>query len=97
MDDDAVDSVIFVTVVPTFLPRRELAEGLLRLLAEEGYKEKKPVCICIMAGNYVWECRQILERGGIHTFDTPAHCVKAMSHMTAYGQFLKRQEEEADE
>lgn len=97
MDDDAVDSVIFVTVVPTFLPRRELAEGLLRLLAEEGYGERKPVCICIMAGNYVWECRQILERGGIHTFDTPVHCVKAMSHMTAYGQFLKSQEEEADE
>jgi acyl-CoA synthetase (NDP forming) len=97
MDDEATDSVIFVTVVPTFLPRRELAEGLIHLLVEEGYQKKKPVCICIMAGNYVWECRQILERAGIHTFDTPAHCVKAMSHMTAYGQFLKEQEEEADE
>lgn len=97
MDDEATDSVIFVTVVPTFLPRRELAEGLIHLLVEEGYQKKKPVCICIMAGNYVWECRQILERAGIHTFDTPARCVKAMSHMTAYGQFLKEQEEEADE
>lgn len=97
MDDDTVDSVIFVTVVPTFLPRKELAEGLLHLLVEEGYQEKKPVYICIMAGNYVWECRQILEKGGVHTFTTPAHCVKAASHMTAYSQFIRNQEEEADE
>lgn len=98
MKDEAVDSVIFVTVVPTFLPRRELAEGLLHLLKEEGWGAKKPVYLCIMAGNFVWECRKILEENGILTFTTPAHCVKAVGNMTAYRQFLKEQEEEeADE
>ena len=93
MDDPAVDAVIFITVVPTFLPRRELAEGLVRLLNEEGYGAKKPVYICIMAGNYVLECREILEKNGIRTFDTPARCVKAASHMAAYRDFFCEKED----
>ncbi|MEA4963188.1 acetate--CoA ligase family protein [Lutispora sp.] len=88
MDDDGVDSVIFITVVPTFLPRKELAEGLVKLLKNEGYAKKKPVYICIMAGNYVWECRKILEENGIRTYNTPAHCVKAAAHMVEYKWFL---------
>lgn len=94
MDDDHVDSVILVTVVPTFLPRKELAEGFIKLLNEEGYGKKKPVYLCIMAGGYVRECRELLEREGIRTFDTPAHCVTAAGHMAVYHDFLLRQKEE---
>jgi len=83
--DDNVDSVLFVTVVPTFLPRRELAEKLAGLLKEI---TGKPVYICIMAGRYVLESRRILEENGIPTFDTPAHCVRAVGNMTAYNSFL---------
>ncbi len=91
MEDENVDSVILVTVVPTFLPREELAEGFVRLLWEEGYGKRKPVYICIMAGNFVRECREFLEENGIRTFETPAHCVTAAGHMAAYAGFLKRQ------
>lgn len=94
LEDKEVDSVILVTVVPTFLPRKELAEGFVKLLNEEGYGKKKPVYLCIMAGNYVWECRQILEQNGIRTFAAPAQCVTTAGHMAAYQEFLKRQKEE---
>jgi len=89
--DDNVDCVIFVTVVPTFLPQKELGEKLVELLKE--YPEK-PVYICIMAGNYVLESRRILETNGIRTFATPSHCVKAAGNMTAYGNFLANRKEE---
>lgn len=89
MEDESVDSVILVTVVPTFLPRKELAEGVVKLLKEEGY-QKKPVYLCIMAGNFVWECREILEANGIRTFDTPVQCVLAANHMARYQEFLER-------
>lgn len=94
IEDDAVDSVIMITVVPTFLPKKELAEAFVKLLNEEGYGKKKPVYFCVMAGNYVWECREILEKNGIRTFNTPAHCVTAAGHMAVYREFLERQEGE---
>lgn len=89
LEDDAVDGVIFITVVPTFLPQKELAEELVKLLKEKGYGTNKPVYICIMAGNYVWQAREILEKNGIRTFDTPVDCVTVASHMVAYQQFLQ--------
>lgn len=92
MEDDSVDSVILVTVIPTFLPGKELAEGFIKLLKEQGYENKKPVYMCIMAGNYVWECRKLLEEQGIRTFTTPVHCVTAAGHMAEYHNFLKRRE-----
>ena len=89
MDDDSVDAVIFITVIPTFLPQKELAEGLVKLLVDEGYGKKKPVYVCIMAGNYVKNSLEILEKNGIKTYTTPAHCVKAVSHMIEYSKYLK--------
>ena len=90
LEDDGVDGVIFITVVPTFLPQKELAEGLVKLLKEEGYGDKKPVYVCIMAGNYVAECRRILEENGIRTYDTPSHAVKAAKNMVWYHKFLQK-------
>jgi len=91
LDDDRVDSVIFITVIPTFLPRRELGEELVRLLKEEGYARKKPVYPCIMAGNFVRETREILEKNGIRTYDSPVDCVNVAKHMLFYQRyFVKR-------
>ncbi|MFV0362133.1 MAG: acetate--CoA ligase family protein [Suipraeoptans sp.] len=56
LEDNDVDSVIFITVVPTFLSQKDLADGIVELLTENAYN--KPVYICIMAGNYVFECRK---------------------------------------
>ncbi|MCK9217326.1 MAG: CoA-binding protein [Firmicutes bacterium] len=90
MDDSNVSSVILITVVPTFLPQKELAEGLIELLDHEGYKDKKTVFINIMSGNYVWECRKSIEDRGIYTFTTPDLAVKALSNMVRYTNYLKR-------
>jgi len=88
LKDKNVDSVIFITVIPSFLPRKELADKMVKLLKNEN-EEGKPVYICIMSGNYVWECRQILERNGIKTYENPALAVKAAKNVTEYALFLK--------
>lgn len=87
LDDERVDSVIFLTVVPSFLPQKELAEELIRFLKEED-QSGKPVYVSVLAGNYVWGCRALLESGGIKTFDEPANAVSAVKNMTEYGMFL---------
>ncbi len=88
LEDKNVGSVIFITVVPTFLPSKELAEQLVKLMKDKN-KENKPVLICIMSGNYVWESRAILESNGIRTYDTPSKAVKALKNMIEYAGFLK--------
>lgn len=93
MDDPNVDSVIFITVIPTFLPRKELAKELIKLLKEDGYALKKPVYICIMAGNYVWDCRKELEENGIYTFEAPNHAAKTASKIIKYVEYLKKVQE----
>lgn len=90
IEDPNVGSVLFITVVPTFLPRIELAEEIIKLLKEEGYGNKKPVYITIMAGNYVWECRKMIEDNGIYTFTVPDDAVKALSNMVKYSDYLKK-------
>ncbi len=97
LEDTSVDGVIFITVVPTFLPQKELAEELVKLLKEKNVSKDKPVYICIMAGNYVWQAREILEKNGIRTYDTPVDCVKAASHMVTYHQFLQSRGEDGNE
>lgn len=91
LEDDAVSSVIFITVFPTFLPREELAESLVKLLKEEGWAKKKPVFLCLMAGNYALPARRILEENGFYTFDTPRECVSAANHLVRYSAFLRKE------
>jgi acyl-CoA synthetase (NDP forming) len=91
LKDKNVGSVIFITVIPSFLPSKELATELVKLL-KEGEKVSKPVFICIMSGNYVRKSRVILEKNGIRTFDTPSNAVKALRNMLEYALFLKDSE-----
>ncbi|MDP3386984.1 MAG: CoA-binding protein, partial [Eubacteriales bacterium] len=94
MDEPNVGSVMFITVTPTFLSREKLAAGLIGLLDGEGYRNKKPVFITIMAGNYVWECRKTIEEKGIYTFPLPDYGVKALSNLVQYSTYVKRVTEE---
>jgi acyl-CoA synthetase (NDP forming) len=89
LDDPNVAGLIFITVIPTFLPKLELAEALVDLLVKQGYIRSKPVFTVIMAGNYVRDCRSILEQYGIYTFETPDRAVKAAANLIKYGMFLK--------
>ena len=90
LEDDAVDSVTFITVVPTFLPQIELANALVELDRSIPEENKKPVYYCVMAGEYTAPARKIMEENGLCTFNTPEKAVKAADNMTRYALYRRR-------
>lgn len=93
LDDPNVSSVILITIVPTFLPRKELGEGLAKVYNRSKHRNKKPVYNVIMAGDYVRSARAILEEEGIYTFDTPDRAVAAAKNLVSYSKFINALEE----
>ena len=92
--DENVDAAILVTVVPTFLPQIELAEGFVAMDKAMPTDKKKPVFYCVMAGAYTAPARRIMENNGLCTFDTPEKAVLAASNLCKYAAFRKRYEKE---
>lgn len=92
LEDSGVDAVIFLTVVPTFLPQKELAEELVKL--ERSLPQRKPVYYCVMAGAYTAAARGIMERAGLCTFNTPDKAVLAAKNLCKYSAFLARHKED---
>ena len=90
LEDDAVDSVTFITVVPTFLPQIELANALVEMEKSIPEDRKKPVYYCVMAGAYTAPARKIMEENGLCTFNTPDKAVKAADNMTRYALYRAR-------
>ena len=84
--------VVFITVVPTFLPQKELAEALVAVEQSIPADRKKPVFYCVMAGVYTAPARKIMEQNGLCTFNTPEKAVLAAKNMCAYAEYLARQE-----
>ena len=94
LQDKNVDAAIFITVVPTFLPQKELAEEIVKM--EKTFNQNgKPVYYCIMAGAYTASGRSILENNGLCTFDAPERAVMAARNMCVYAAFRARHEKEA--
>jgi acyl-CoA synthetase (NDP forming) len=91
LEDDKVGGIILITVIPTFLPKKELAQALVNTYSNSRYKYEKPVYFVIMAGDYVKDIRETLERAGICTFDTPDRAVNAAKNMIKYHQYLEEQ------
>lgn len=88
LEDPQVSAAIFITVVPTFLPQKELAEALVALeQSMEAEGRKKPVYYCVMAGAYTAEARRIMEQNGLCTFDTPEKAVLAAKNLCAYAAY----------
>lgn len=94
LEDENVDAAVLVTVVPTFLPQVELAEGFAALDHGTQAEKKKPVYYCVMAGAYTAKARKIMESGGLCTFSTPEKAVKAADNLVKYAMFRKRHGEE---
>lgn len=94
LEDRQVDAVVFITVVPTFLPQKELAEALVRLERSFRPDHRKPVYYCVMAGAYTAPARGIMERAGLCTFDTPDKAVLAARNLCRYAAFLSGHREE---
>ncbi len=77
LEDDGVDGVVHLSVPPTFLKPKEMGE----LSAEAIKKYNKPVTVCYLAGEWIREGREALEREGIPTFDMPDRATRAMVNM----------------
>lgn len=84
--EEEVDGVILISVPPTFLPPESLAESII----EAAKDAKKPVLTVLMAGKWVHRARQMLERAGLPTFDTPEQAVRAMVKMVERRQYLDK-------
>jgi len=94
LEDSAVDAAIFLTVVPTFLPQKQLAEALVERERSCPEGARKPVYYCVMAGAYTAEARAIMERGGLCTFNTPDKAVLAAKNLCDYAAYRRRLEKE---
>ncbi|MCI9488104.1 MAG: acetyl-CoA synthetase [Lachnospiraceae bacterium] len=92
LEDDNVDGVVFITVVPTFLPQKELAEALVAVEKSFPEGKRKPVYYCVMAGAYTKEARAIMEQNGLCTFNTPDKAVLAAKNLCRYGAYLRERE-----
>jgi acyl-CoA synthetase (NDP forming) len=90
MDDSEVDGVLMITVVPTFLPKKELAEGLVSTYKRIKKHKNKPLFPVIMAGNWVKDIREIIEENGIPTFETPDRAARVAANMIKYSLFFKK-------
>ena len=78
LEDPTVDSVVFVTLPPTFLPAIDVARAVAPIAGAAG----KPVVTCLMHGHAMNEARCYLEQRGIPTFDTPDRAARALIHFT---------------
>lgn len=89
LEDEGVDSVLLLSVPPTFLTPTEIAEhvGEKMPLAK---KLGKPVYACFLAGDWVKEANAIMENDGIPTFEMPHRAAKALVNVTKYSDFYRK-------
>lgn len=90
LSEEGVDSVILITVPPTFLPPVDIAEALIGY--EYTNEVKKPIYTCFLAGEWVREARVLLEENGWPTFDIPEQAVRALIHMKEKAAYLRNLE-----
>jgi len=88
LSDPGVDGVIFLSVPPTFLDPEDLG----RRLVAAASRHAKPVLSCLLAGDWVKECRRAMEKAGLPTFDMPDRAALAMSAMVGRAEDLARLE-----
>lgn len=78
LEDPNVDSVILISVPPTFLP----AEWVAREVAKVAKTYDKPVVINFMMGESMAAARRHLEENGLPTFETPERAARALINLT---------------
>ncbi|NCB30291.1 MAG: acetyl-CoA synthetase [Clostridia bacterium] len=91
--DEGVDSVLLLSVPPTFLTPPEIAEAVgekMPLAKQLG----KPVFACFLAGAWVQAAHAEMERMGIPTFEMPQRAAQALVNVTKYGQIRREREAE---
>jgi len=90
LEDENVDILIVICVVPTFaeMTRTEHAEGVIRALKSQG--NKKPVLALFMAGEVSLKAKELLEKNGIPTYENPANVAAAAYALYAYGKNVRK-------
>lgn len=90
LDDENVDILITVCVVPTFagMSPTEHAEGLIQ--AVKSQKETKPVLALFMAGDVSSKAKDLLEENGIPTYEDPREAASAAYALHTYQKFRSK-------
>lgn len=112
LSDKDVDSVLLISLPPTFLPAEDVARGIIEAVyeyaAESGLPPRrdpssgqnwiagKPVMVCFMRGEAMLDARRILEEAGIPTFDAPEKAIKAVANSVRAARFLASTMDKAD-
>jgi len=90
LNDENVDLLITVCVVPTFagMSRTEHAEGVIRAVKNQG--KSKPVLALFMAGDVSLEAKELLEKNGIPTYEDPKEVASAAYALCEYQKFTEK-------
>jgi acyl-CoA synthetase (NDP forming) len=78
LEDPSVDSVLLISLPPTFLPAIDVAYAVTGVIKDH----QKPVAICFLRGEAMLEARRYFEQNGIPTFDTPDRAARALIDLT---------------
>ncbi len=84
LEDENVDGLVHLSVPPTFLNPRQLGEMSAKVIKEYN----KPVTVCYLAGEWVQEGREAMEKQGVPTFDMPERATRAMINMVKRSAML---------
>lgn len=87
LEDEGVDMVLLFSVPPTFLPPIAIADEVRKVIPL-AKKLGKPIFANFLAGNWVKEAHQELEKMGVPTFEMPQHAAKALVNVVKYKQYL---------
>ncbi|MFX1340393.1 MAG: acetate--CoA ligase family protein [Promethearchaeota archaeon] len=85
LEDSNVDSVVLISLPPTFLPALNVAKSIAEVIKDSD----KPVIACFMKGESMLKSRRFLENNNIPTFDTPRRAARALVNLTKASSFLK--------
>jgi len=90
LDDENVDLLITVCVVPTFagMSPTEHAEGLIR--AVKNQRKNKPVLALFMAGDVSSKAKDLLDKNKIPTYEDPNEVASAAYALCEYQKFRAR-------
>ena len=85
LEDPYVDSVILISLPPTFLPAINVAKSVANVINDYD----KTVAVCFMKGESMLKSRKFLEYNNIPTFDTPRRATRALINLTKASSHIK--------
>jgi acetyl coenzyme A synthetase (ADP forming)-like protein len=83
--DPGVDSVLFMSVPPSFLRPEDLAQVVVKATENND----KPVLTCFLAGDWVQGARLVMEKHKLPTFDMPERAARALINMNKRAAYLR--------